>query len=324
MNKCAFQHLSEGTFCSVLLFNRRRVGELQRVTVEDFEKNYDNTSSSEFQKFITDTEKILLSGLKRIVVRGKRGRGVPILFHKRHLNAIQILISVRSNHIKNNAFLFATSKSENSVNGYQVVKKHVTKALGDAKKSLLLTSTKLRKHLATITQIFNLEKIELEQLASFMDHTKKTHAEFYRLPNDIYQTAKISKLLLLSQSYGMEKHKGKSLSEIDLDGEIVEDIENDDFEKNGIDIKNTLDESEIPQSSTMTPEPKKSKQRRLVPWTQQQKETVEFFFKKHIKKKVPPKKREVEYLVNKNLTLFKNKTWAQIKAYVYNKYKQEK
>ncbi|CAG9829811.1 unnamed protein product [Diabrotica balteata] len=36
-------------------------------------------------------------------------------------------------------FLFATSKSENSIIGYQVVKKHVTKALGDATKSLLLT-----------------------------------------------------------------------------------------------------------------------------------------------------------------------------------------
>ncbi|XP_072399761.1 uncharacterized protein [Diabrotica undecimpunctata] len=323
MNKCAFQHLSEGIFCSVLLFNRRRVGELQRITVEDFEKNYENTSSSEFQKFITDTEKILLSSLKRIVIGGKRGRGVPILFHKRHLNAIQILLSVRSKHIKDNAFLFATSTSKNSLNGYQVVKKHVTKALGDTTKSLLLTSKKLRKHLATITQIFNMEKIELEQLASFMGHTERTHAEFYRLPNDVYQTAKISKLLLLPQSCGIEKHKGKSLSEIDLDDEILEDIENDDFE-NGIGFENTLDESEIPQSSTTTPEAQKSRKRRLVPWTRQQKETVEIFFKKHIKEKVPPKKHEVECLINKNLTLFKNKTWEQIKVYVYNKYKQQK
>jgi hypothetical protein len=40
---------------------------------------------------------------------------------------------------------------------------------------------------------------------------------FYRLPEDVYQTAKISKLLILMDKGVGHKFKGKSLNEIDID-----------------------------------------------------------------------------------------------------------
>jgi hypothetical protein len=40
---------------------------------------------------------------------------------------------------------------------------------------------------------------------------------FYRLPEDVYQTAKISKLLILMDKGVGHKFKGESLNEIDID-----------------------------------------------------------------------------------------------------------
>ncbi|KAF2895858.1 hypothetical protein ILUMI_10321 [Ignelater luminosus] len=60
---------------------------------------------------------------------------------------------------------------------------------------------------------------EVEQLASFMGHTMNVHKNSYRLPDDVYQTAKISKLLLLMESGSAGDFKGQALDEIEIDME---------------------------------------------------------------------------------------------------------
>lgn len=42
-----------------------------------------------------------------------------------------------------------------------------------------ITSNKLRKQIATVTQILSLTKEETKQFSKFMGHTEKTHEEFY-------------------------------------------------------------------------------------------------------------------------------------------------
>ncbi|XP_044760146.1 uncharacterized protein LOC123317607 isoform X2 [Coccinella septempunctata] len=77
-------------------------------------------------------------------------------------------------------------------------------------------------------QILNLSKHEKKQFSNFMGHTEKTHEEFYELPVDIYQTAKVSKILLMMDKGTLPaEYKGKSLSEINLnvDAELVEENE---------------------------------------------------------------------------------------------------
>lgn len=107
-------------------------------------------------------------------------------------------------------------------------------ALGNVKKAFLLMSTKLRKHLAIISQILNLDKYDLEQLAIFMGHTEKTHSEYYRLPNDVYQVAKVSKLLLSKSAVLDEKYKGKSLAEIDIGNDNCLLSDNSDDQNNDL------------------------------------------------------------------------------------------
>lgn len=97
-------------------------------------------------------------------------------------------------------YLFGVPKTENPINDYLVMCNVENRAFGAEQEVTLLTSTKLRKHLATITQTLKLDKTEFKQLTKFIGHSKRTHSLFYRLLNDIFQTTKVSKLLILSKT----------------------------------------------------------------------------------------------------------------------------
>nr|CAI5817389.1 unnamed protein product [Callosobruchus analis] len=197
------------------------------MTLSAYLKN-ELTASSEFEKALTPTEIILYKSLKRVVIRGKRGRGVPVLFEKSILEYIELLIEHRRNfNLDDNIYLFANPGTNNSITGYKVMLKHSRLAIRNQQRASVLSSTRLRKHLATMTQIYHMGKNDLEQLATFMGHTEKTHSSFYRLPDDVYQTAKVSKLLLLSKNDNLEAYKGKNLDEIKIDFN-VSDEESDD------------------------------------------------------------------------------------------------
>lgn len=330
-NLIAYRNLLEAVFCTVMIFNKRRVGELQRMTLSSFLENIDNSPSSEFEKVLSSSEKILFHSLKRIVIRGKRGRGVPVLFDKKTADVTMFLINIRKNFcLDGNDYLFGIPERKTPIAGYAVMRKHALAALkGDKSKASLLTSTRLRKQLATITQIFKMNKDELEQLATFMGHTDKTHSQFYRLPDDVYQTAKVSKLLMLSKNAALfQQYKGKPLSEIELGDDVIEesDTENEEDvirlpetgEHSG---KNNTSQVVETEASVTVSNKNVRKKRKLVPWTSLQKKITEQFFENNIKKKVPPKKREVITLIDRNPGVFKNKTWPVIKVYVCNKFK---
>lgn len=74
---------------------------------------------------------------------------------------------------------------------------------------------------------------------------------------------------------------------------------------------------------TPPPASKKKKTIQRQSWSTEQSRIVRQFFDKHIKEKIAPKKREVEELKGKYPTLFKNRNWVIIKAFVYNCYRQK-
>ncbi|CAH0546984.1 unnamed protein product [Brassicogethes aeneus] len=327
-NSKAYRDLMDGVFCSIVIFNKRRAGEMQRIYLSTFLQNYDSIPFMEFEKALTNSEKILYRSLKRVVIRGKRGRGVPVLFDKETVKYINFLVDVRKHfNLSENPYLFGVPGRSNPIHGYGVIRKHALAALGNKEKASLLTSTKLRKHLATITQIFKMEKNELEQLATFMGHTEKTHSEFYRLPDDVYQTAKVSKILLLSKTGDFERYKGKRLEEIEIDSEIIEENEDEDqeeyietFEDQPRETENAVDVNASNISATKNI--KKGSKRTLVRWTEEQRKLTEDFFKDHIMKRKAPKKHEVLNLIENHPSVFQHKTWPVVKVYVCNKFKK--
>lgn len=79
----------------------------------------------------------------------------------------------------------------------------------------LLTSTKLRKHIATMSQLLNLTSNDKEQLANFMGHDLAIHNDYYKLPDETLQISRISKILLAMESGNVHELRGKTLEEFD-------------------------------------------------------------------------------------------------------------
>lgn len=80
----------------------------------------------------------------------------------------------------------------------------------------IITSTKLRKHVAAFSQLLNLEENELEILATFLGHDISVHREYYRLPEHTIQLAKCGKLLTMLSEGKCKNYIGKRLDDIDL------------------------------------------------------------------------------------------------------------
>ncbi|CAG5033802.1 unnamed protein product [Parnassius apollo] len=281
----AYNTLTETVYCRVLLLNRRRPGELQRLPLSIYqESSNDKSAYEEFDRAISSAEKVL------------------------------------------------------------VLKKYATAS--GARNPAAITTTKLRKHLATLTQMFNLKESDIEQLANFMGHTQAVHRQNYRLPDDVYQTAKLSKLLLLMESGKADSYRGKCLDDINLDLEqdLLENAQgHDNYDSDElIDYDAALpteksketeftDDNPVltPQSTLLSDATnathiKTKKKRNLVPWTTEQKSIVKKFFSKHIKNKQPPKRHECEELRSQHTEILHNKDWLKIKVFVQNAYTNNK
>lgn len=336
INKEAYITLLETVFCRVLLLNRRRPGELQRLPLHVYQLHLEDSQKyEEFADMVTPTEKILLRVFKRIVIRGKRGRGVPVLFSSDVQEHIEVLLKSREKILnKNNPYLFGNVSTLQPICGYKVITKYAK--LSGAKNPDAITATKLRKHLATLTQVLNMSENDLEQLSTFMGHTVNIHRGSYRLPDDVFQTAKVSKLLLLMEKGEAALYKGKSLDDIDLDLTVEEENDSDQEENNTVlyDVEELPDTVLRPGTSSLTDsvlatvkgksEETRTRKRVLVPWTQEQKKAVLQFFANHIKNSIPPKKQECLILKEKYSTLFENKDWLKIKVFVQNEYMKKK
>ncbi|XP_025836251.1 uncharacterized protein LOC112906405 [Agrilus planipennis] len=224
------------------------------------------------------------------------------------------------------------------MSGGNVVRKLATRS--NVKHPELLTSTRFRKHIATTLQLMSLDETEIEQIATFMGHTKKTHAEFYRLPQDIYQTAKVAKVLMLLEKGKANEFKGKSLGEIHLSNDVYYSSESDECDleesvpqralnrisrqgtNNSVSTNN--EESTLVNQERQKEKPKgPTKQQGRVKWCEKEKKIVLKYFSEHIKKKIPPKKQECEEFLKYYNTDFQNKDWVKIKTYVYNVYRKE-
>ncbi|XP_039282044.1 uncharacterized protein LOC120350893 [Nilaparvata lugens] len=328
-NKLAYKTLSEVIYCRVMLLCRKRVGELQRLTVELYQSVKIDSSYEEFEDVIKPSERILLQKFKRVVIPGKR-RTTPVLFSPDVQGKIKVLIKFRDNFVREtNPYLFPTLAYDSPIVGYKVLKDHANRA--NLKTPDAFSSKSLRKHLATISQLFDMSDQDVEQLSSFMGHTVNIHRNEYRLPDNVFQTSKIAKLLLAMEKGEASKYKGLTLDEIDvnLEDNLLEEQEHAESsgeeEVDNFEDEVLLNEENSPKACPLKilkilNSPSKSKAKReFVKWEDEEKRIVAAFFSSHIKDKIPPKKRECELLIEKN-PILQTKTWVKVKVFVQNMY----
>ncbi|XP_044765145.1 uncharacterized protein LOC123321547 [Coccinella septempunctata] len=354
-----YKVLVECVLVQVLIFNRKRVGEVQFLEIKSYRAEPCTVNQNELINALTDFEKAMSTAFKRVVVFGKGCRPVPLLFTKRMQKLIDMILRVRGETDivpKSNPYMFANPGcSDRWLSGPSVIRKYAH--MCGAKNPETLTSTRFRKQIATILQIMNFEADEMEQIAKFMGHTEKTHKEFYRMSEDVYQTAKVAKVLLLLNDGKGKEFKGKSLAEIDIADDLLEleQEEEDKEEQNKIedkkmesknemrdgivsemndtnttDIVETYTKSDQPMDDEDTDscsKPKKGKKEnpnkklQRHTWSLEEKQLVLTYFRKHIRSKRAPRKNECLEFISDNSNFFENGDWVRIKTLVYNTYR---
>jgi hypothetical protein len=208
--------LQKSLLALIILFNRRRSGEASRMAVSDYEKSLQCASMNDNDIELSPMEKMIAKRLHRVEIIGKKGRKVPILLTEKMYKAIRLIIQNRAavGIHQANAYVFACMNGAGYLRGSDVLR--VFSEQCGAEHPETLRSTRLRKHIATLTQVMNLKENDLDILANFMGHDIRVHREFYRLPEHILQTAKISKLFLAADNSQLQSFSGKSLDDIEV------------------------------------------------------------------------------------------------------------
>jgi len=212
----AWMTLAEVTLTQLILFNRRRVGEVSKIKLVAFQNAIVGDIQSDMMNHLSEVEKRLCRMLTRMEVIGKCGNHVPILLTEAYKQAIHTLINKRSvcGILEDNNFIFARPGSINHLRGSDVMRKYAEEC--GAESPSTLRGTALRKHIATLSQVMNLKDNELDVIAQFMGHNIKVHREYYRLPSELLQTAKVAKILMAMETGQQQKLTGQTLDDLNI------------------------------------------------------------------------------------------------------------
>ncbi|XP_073716136.1 uncharacterized protein [Misgurnus anguillicaudatus] len=215
-----YAELCKATLAKIILFNRRRGGEVAKMQLKSFQERDTAPLHKDVAVGLTKFEQKLCAHFSRVEIKGKRGRKVAVLLSPDMVNALTQLISRRKECgvPEENTFLFARPNCLTPYRGQDCLRIYADEC--GAKNPELLRSTQLRKHVATLSQVLNLKNHELDQVADFLGHDIRVHREYYRLPEATTQLAKISKLLLAMEKGSLTDLQGKTLEEMEIEDHI--------------------------------------------------------------------------------------------------------
>ncbi|XP_074033508.1 uncharacterized protein isoform X2 [Leptinotarsa decemlineata] len=285
--------------------------------------DWKDQSTSELKTSLSDLEKTLANRLTVLEVQGKSRKNpkVPVLLTRELKKAIDLLLEKRavSDISQQNIFIFARSyPSLGHMRGHDCLKRYID--MIDLQKPDLITSTKLRKYVATTVQLFNLKETETDWLARHLGHDIRIHRDFYRLHESAVELTKVSRILLAIDSGQAVTYAGKSLEEIRL--EDLPEPENSDSEKEDDKLedngRNEFLESDIcgrPSKKSRTVPTNTSMKK---PWSSSEKNAVLTFFSRDIKKCIVPTKVTAEDCKKQSQGILDSRTWRDIKYCVHN------
>ena len=159
--------------------------------------------------------------LDMVEIRGKRGRKVPVILTREIRESIDLLNRTRATVgiPDENPYVFArpSRQSLGHIRAWDCMRKFVQECEPPFSNPNVVTSTKLRKYIATISQFLSLKETEVDWLGRHLGHHIAVHREFYRLHESTIKIVKVSKLLLAVDKGRTSKWAGKSLAEINID-----------------------------------------------------------------------------------------------------------
>ncbi|XP_072161248.1 uncharacterized protein [Bemisia tabaci] len=248
------RYFSELLLVSVILFNKKRTGEAAKMKPAHYEKrpNWHENSADELKAAMSPLERKLGENMAVLDIRGKHDRSVPVVLTKEMQEGIEFLLKHRTQIgiNKNNPYIFAIAGfDEAHLRGHDCVRKICGKL--PLVKPRLIQGTKLRKYIATVTQILNLSTNETDWLARHLGHDIAVHRDFYRLHDSAIEATKVSRILLAVDSGQVNKFAGKKLNEINLN-----DLPDLDSEQPAVSVDVFLnDDNEVCENEPVASEP---------------------------------------------------------------------
>ena len=341
-----YQTLVKATMCEMLLFNRKRAGEVQRLKKKEYEKMKQTKEiDPNIEKTLSKFEQHLVRSQARIEVRGKFGRKTALLLTKsmvENIDHILFLQSKKDGKAFESPYVFATLSGNRPYRTCDVIRYFCSEA--NVKNPAIFRSTNLRKHIATMTQCMELTERDQDLLAEFMGHDIRIHRKYYRLPMDILQKSKVAKFLLeangqLQSDLSKESTDGEDECEEDCEDtpqrnqdarrplnkrkstEGEEDCEDNPQRNQNARPLNKRKSTEGEEDCGDNMQGNEMKRRKVSikrKWTDLEIAAVTRNFKDSFRRLKVPGKQEIEEVKVREPAL-KDRTWRNIKDYVSNR-----
>ncbi|XP_076008551.1 uncharacterized protein LOC143002364 [Genypterus blacodes] len=217
-----------------------------------------------------------------------------------------------------------------------------------AEKPEALSSTKLRRQVATLSRVLNLNDTEQDLLADFLGHDIRVHRKFYRLPEGTLQLAKISKVLMACEQGRLAEFKGKSLDQISISpndqSEVMEESSGESSEdedhpatpageepvargKEGTSKQQLGQKRGSGGGASVTPHKQQSveeqssgcakKGRRM--WSAEEVKAVEKSMMEFVRMGKTPGKQDCERCIAASPEVLAHRDWKGVKFFVYNR-----
>lgn len=180
-------YLAQLTMTSIIVFNRRRVGEVRNILVRDFQRRVviadkyaEQLEGGSPDEALEKTKRLIRSRMK---IRGKLDRSVPVLLKHTTDACLQLLYAYRRRAKVpiTNGFLFAlpsVPKRLRIIDGWALMRRFSTKC--GAVNPSSLRGTNLRKHMASSISDMGLTDNDVTNVANHMGHSDDVHRNIYR------------------------------------------------------------------------------------------------------------------------------------------------
>ncbi|XP_054637986.1 uncharacterized protein LOC129185220 isoform X2 [Dunckerocampus dactyliophorus] len=143
-----YAELARVTLAQIIIFNRRRAGEVSKMTLESFERRDQTELHEDIAALLSHVEQKLAKHYSRVEIIGKRGRKVAVLLSPEVLKAAELIADKRDtcNVHKDNPFLFGRPRcpSTSYFRGQDCIRTFAR--MCGAKNPEYLRSTHLHKH----------------------------------------------------------------------------------------------------------------------------------------------------------------------------------
>ncbi|CAH2979423.1 unnamed protein product [Chilo suppressalis] len=209
-NVINYESLCTVTIAHIIMLDRKRAGDVAEAELTFYINRRNEEIPEEVLKTLTPDQRKSIKTLDVFQIPGKRTRSVPILLTKTMKENIDLIIACRDDlKIPNTyALLFARPFTDEPFNGGKCLDK--IKELCNLKRPEMITSTGMRHHIATMSQLHSTQNDKYtEHLAGFLGHDIAVHAKNYRLPLQVLQKAVVG-----SQLMKYEPHRNRSPPQI--------------------------------------------------------------------------------------------------------------